>query len=1169
MGTNSISQDPSASDSRLEEVLAQYLESLEQGTPLDRQQLLLRHPDLAQELTSFFRNRDALEALAAGFPDALTTAEVIARGELESPFDQAVRYIGDYELQSELGRGGMGVVYRAKQLSLNRFVALKMILSGRHASPQELQRMRKEAEAVAQLDHPHIVPLHEVGSHEGLMFYSMKLVEGSNLAESMDSVRSDLKQVVCLMATIARAVHHAHQRGILHRDLKPGNILLDQDGQPHLTDFGLAKQISAPESLTQSGAVLGTPNYMAPEQARGSKDVTTAADVYGLGAILYELLAGTPPFRSESWTEVVRKLQEDDPIPPQQVNRSVPRDLGMICLKCLEKLPERRYSSALELADDLERWLRHEPIQARPISPSRRLAKWVRRHPTLTSLCVVTLLALAGITWQWREAVQANHRYIRELDQNRWGLAQQYWQAGDLIATRQLLLETPRQRQGWEWNYHWNLTYNTPYHRLPPLESHVIDMSLSADGNRLAIAENESTIQVWDLPSATVVRHLTTIERCTRVAISPNARWLVGLHDEGGLLWDLESRQEPGEGEETEQEPEQEPRTLRFGGRPSDIVWDRDNQHYYVIALAQGEDGREAATLISRCQVDSDEPTYRVEATTHWHRKLQLSSDGSRLFYLGTREIFRSQDGERLGEMDLPPENPEDSKFPTGKDQAIVLALGDDDRLALLEPRYALSDKFLILQRMGRQSRLPIRIPTSESLRFDFSPDGRNLAVGLLERNFDWDDVELHKNVPFVGPWANWASKPRPWISPVLLFDTGTGRLQRTLRGFPSNATFLLFHPDGQQLIVGGGEAAGNPETTPGTWGDVIFWNVAAPDTSRVLETGLSDIQHLSLDAEGKLLAAAGGDGQILAWDLSTGQPHPLGANLPDASREDRIGLHFSPDRNHLAIGKRREIRILENTSGELIRSIELPEDPSAWESRITAVQLGPDEQHLVYLTPRGAFVLDTRTNQTILEIPNAAERQAGEGVPNRIRLSPDGRLLAVTYQFDLYGEVRAYDLNSRKLRWRYVTETHPVGFTLGWGLINCAFSPDGRRIAAAGNHGPILLLDALRGKLLRRLEGHGSTVWGIAFSPDGSRLATGSYDHTIKLWDMKTGEQTLTLRGHEDAVHDVLFSPDGQRLVSSSRNGQIRIWETSPPLTPTLPPSLPDTHQLPTRTGK
>jgi eukaryotic-like serine/threonine-protein kinase len=1138
MGTDSLlPPNPSASDSRLEEALANYLDSLEQGTPLDRLQLLSQYPDLADELQSFFRNRDAMDALVAGFPDALTTAEVIARGELESPTDQAVRYIGDYELQQELGRGGMGVVYRAKQIGLNRFVALKMVLSGRHASSQELQRMKNEAESVAQLDYPHIVPLYEVGSHDGLMFYSMKLIEGSNLAEAMDSVRSDLKRAARLMATIARAVHHAHQRGILHRDLKPGNILLDEQGEPHLTDFGLAKQLSATDAITQSGAMLGTPNYMAPEQARGSKDVTTAVDVYGLGAILYELLTGQPPFRSESWTEVVRKLHDEDPIPPHQANKSVPRDLSMICLKSLEKSPEQRYGSALELAEDLERWLRHEPIQARPTSPVRRLVKWVRRHPTLTALLVVTLLATAGITWQWREAVQANQRYIRELDQNQWGLAQQYWQAGDVISARQLLLQTPRERQGWEWNYHWNLTYNTPYHRLPLLESHVIDMSLSGDGNRLAIAQNEQVIEVWDLQSSTVLRHLKTAPRCTRIVISPNARWLVALHDDGGLLWDLESGAES--------------RELGFGGKPGDVVWNPDNEQYYVIAMARSAGGQETSTLISGFHVDFEEPRYTVEATTHWHRKLQLSADGQRLFYLGSREIFSSQSGERLGEMDLPAENPENSAFPTGKDQAILLALADDDRLALLEPLYVTSDKFLILQRLGQPSRVTLPIPASDSLRFAFSPDGRTLAIRVLQRNFDWDDIGIHENAPFVGPWANWASKPRPWLSPVLLFDTGTGRLQRTLHGFPSNATVLLFHPDSQQLIVGGGEETGDPETTPGTWGDVIFWNVAKAETSRIIDSQMSDVRHLSLDTDGTLIAAAGGDGRIRMWDLSTGQPHTPSANVPDAFREPRVGLHFAPDRNHLAIGNQREIRIFESKTGELLRSIEFPEDRAAWEMHITAVELGPNEQYLVYLNQRGAHVLDSQTNQTVLEVPNSAERQTDQGVPNRARLSPDGRLLAVTYQFDLHGEVRVYDLVSRKLRWRYVTETKPVGFTLGWGLINCAFSPDGRRLAAVGSNGPVLVFDSLRGKLIRRLEGHGNTVWGVCFSPDGSRLATGSYDHTIKLWDMATGEQTITLRGHEDAVHDLLFTPDGRRLVSSSRNGQIRIWETSNPMTP------------------
>jgi TolB-like protein/Tfp pilus assembly protein PilF len=305
--------------------------------------------------------------------------------------------LGDYELLEEIGRGGQGVVFRARQKSLNRSVALKVISLGQWASKAHLKRFRREAEAAASLDHPSIVPIYEVGERDGQCYFSMKFVEGGQLDEVVRQTPMSVRQAAELIAKVARTVHYAHEHGILHRDIKPGNILLDAKSEPHLTDFGLARLVESESSVTQTLDVLGTPSYMAPEQAVGNNAaVSSVTDVYGIGAVLYQLLTGHPPFAGGTTYETIKLLEDTEPRPPQSLNPKIDRDLSTICLKCLEKDTTRRYPSALALAEDLERWLKHEPILARRIGPAARAGKWVRRNPT-SALLAASLIALAAV----------------------------------------------------------------------------------------------------------------------------------------------------------------------------------------------------------------------------------------------------------------------------------------------------------------------------------------------------------------------------------------------------------------------------------------------------------------------------------------------------------------------------------------------------------------------------------------------------------------------------------------------------------------------------------------------------------------------------------------------------------------------------------------------------
>jgi serine/threonine protein kinase/Tfp pilus assembly protein PilF len=312
---------------------------------------------------------------------------------------------GDYELLEEIGRGGQGVVYRARQKSLNRtVVALKVIGLGPWATEAHLKRFRREAEAAASLDHPSIVPIYEVGERDGSCYFSMKFVEGGQLDEVIGREPLPIPRAVELIAKLARAIHHAHEHGILHRDIKPGNILLDANGEPHLTDFGLARLVETESTVTRTKEVLGTPSYMAPEQAVGeTRTLTSATDVYGLGAVLYQLLTGHPPFAGGTTYETIQLVLERNPRRPRLWNPKIDRELETICLKCLDKDPKRRYSSALALAEDLEHWLKHEPVQARRTGIFIRGKKWVRRNPTSTLLAVslIALAAAAGrIVWK-------------------------------------------------------------------------------------------------------------------------------------------------------------------------------------------------------------------------------------------------------------------------------------------------------------------------------------------------------------------------------------------------------------------------------------------------------------------------------------------------------------------------------------------------------------------------------------------------------------------------------------------------------------------------------------------------------------------------------------------------------------------------------------------------
>jgi tRNA A-37 threonylcarbamoyl transferase component Bud32 len=551
----------------LDAVIAAYVQQVEAGAVPDREALLQHHPGLAERLRAFFADYDRLDRQAA---DLRLSADPNRTTDATPPAAELprVRYFGDYELLEVIARGGMGVVYKARQVSLNRLVALKMILKGELATERDVARFRAEAEAAANLDHPHIVPIYEVGEHDGQQYYAMRYVEGTSLTRHP---RAEARKEASLVATVARAVHYAHQHGILHRDLKPSNILVDAAGTPFVADFGLAKRVDADRSLTETGAVVGTPRYMAPEQAAGRKDLTVAADVYSLGVVLYERLTGQTPFTGETPLEVLRQVRENEPPRPSSITPGLDRNLETICLKCLEKDPAARYGSAEALADDLERWLAYKPIQARRSSWWERVQKWTFRHRLECAFTAVVLVLGAWILGgeragrpllelalsifvilRWRQEPRTTARNastdpihaIRVLTGLTGGVVNEAF-LPDRVAVSPDGQRVALANKGTNSVSIWDANTGRILLKLAGHTHRVNSVAFSGDGRLLASGSTDRTARIWDATTGGLLQtlggHKYTVRR---VAFSHDGRRLASLgYDYTVIVWDITTGQ--------------------------------------------------------------------------------------------------------------------------------------------------------------------------------------------------------------------------------------------------------------------------------------------------------------------------------------------------------------------------------------------------------------------------------------------------------------------------------------------------------------------------------------------------------------------------------------------------------------------------------------------------
>ena len=990
--------------------------------------------------------------------------------------------VAGYETLRVLGRGGMGVVYLAWQTGLSRLVALKTVLAGAHAGPEERTRFRTEAEAAARLVHPHIVQIFEIGEADNQPFLAMEYVEGGSLAAWLNGKPQPARAAAALVATLAEAVHYAHQRGIIHRDLKPANILLAPKSllhgpepqelgsssfdlglfDPKITDFSLAKLVVGGASQTASGAILGTPAYMAPEQAGGASElVGPTADIYSLGAVLYELLGGRPPFQATSVLETLEQVRRHEPVAPRRLVSTIPRDLETVCLKCLHKEPARRYESAQALAEDLRRYQVGEPVRARPVAVWERGLRWSRRHPARAALLVVSCLAVlaltgtaVGLAYNARlqtlnagleDAVgqaKAAHDALRRLE--RWvsyvrdiHLVDEAWHNGQVRGLRELLDACPRELRGWEWYYLRGLARKDGDSL--PHQAGVLAVAFHPDNRHLASGCADGSVWFWDTSTK---KARPALERHTggvwSVAFSPDGRFLASAgedhlvrlwnSDDGRLIRTFSGHKAPVRCVAFRRDG----LMLASAGKDGTIqLWDPERGRVLgtlpghtggVLVLAFAPDGRYLASGGADRMVRLWDPDTGVEVRTlQGHTGdvygLAFSPDGMTLASGDTNGTLRTWDPTSgLPRIDYRSDN---------ATAMYAVAFGPLGRIATAaeDHQVRIWGGSLLQTFRGHNHRVQ---------GVAFSPDGRQVASASLD-----------------------------WSVKIWKVDTG-----QEYRAFPKEDTAILgadFSADDSRLT----DVAEN--------GTIRTWDVKSCTLLHQRSVNLDRPRSVAFRSDGQLLAAAGRHGTILCWDLAKDQAIS-GSRRHDAPAR---AVAFSPDGRRLAsTGDDGTVKIWDAAGGGLLFACTGHTMP------IRAVAFSPDSRTLVSGGWDGVRLWDAGTGAELPTLPD-----------------PTPRVVAL------------------------------------------AFGPGGL-LAVAQMGGRITLWDHGGRRHLGTLIGHSAMVYALAFTPDGTRLASASRDLTVRLWDTTSGQEVLPLHGFASEVVGVAFSHDGRRLVTTDQAGFVKLWE-------------------------